>query len=307
MTGSRAEAPRRIEDDTVLVNGIRLRLRRCGEGPLLILLHGWPQTGYCWRHVMPLLASSFTVVAPDLRGYGDSSRPPAGYDKRTMAEDMSKLTHTLGFRDACVVGHDRGARVAHRWALDRPDEVRALGLLSIIPTREMWRRMDAMLARAYWHWFFHYLPDLPEHLIAGREDSYIRFLLQNGALHAEAFNEDDLRHYADAYRKPGAMRTTGADYRAGATTDITDDDHDAKAGNRLTMPTLVLWGEQDLISHLPVAEIWRPYADHLTCRPLKDCGHFLAEEQPGQLHTLLTTLLLNSARATARSSNSVSN
>jgi haloacetate dehalogenase len=272
-----------IDEAWINVGAIRLHVRRCGNGPLLLLLHGWPQTSYCWRHVMPELGRHFTVVAPDLRGYGQSSRPRHGYDKRTMAGDISGLMHALGFTSAIVVGHDRGARVAHRWGLDKPGEISRLGLLSVVPTREMWRRMDARLAATYWHWLFHLIPDLPECLTEGKAETYIRFMYSRGAVRLDGFPEHDLRHYIDSFSAPGALRASFDDYRAAYAEDRVADDADAATGRRLDMPVLVLWGEAGLAGGLPVLDIWRDYAIHMQGYPIHDCGHFPAEEQPRQL------------------------
>ncbi len=167
-----------IRERTVLVDGLRMHCLHAGEGPLLVLLHGWPQTGYCWRHLIGPLSAGYTVVAPDLRGYGRTDKPSGGFDKRAMAQDIRGLMRTLGFQTATVIGHDRGARVAHRWGLDHPEEVERLAVMDIIPTREMWRRMDIELARRYWHWLFHLQPDLPELLAGGNPAAYLGYFFE---------------------------------------------------------------------------------------------------------------------------------
>ncbi|WP_090063577.1 alpha/beta fold hydrolase [Lentzea flaviverrucosa] len=273
----------RVREETRAVGGLRFRLRRAGEGPLVLLLHGWPQTGYAWRHVLPALAQDHLVVAPDLRGYGASSRPRGGYDKRTMAADISGIMHELGYAQAVVVGHDRGARVAHRWGLDRPDEISRLMLLSVVPTREMWRHMDARVGSAYWHWLFHLVPDLPEFLTEGKAREYVRFMLAAGAFRHEVFDEADLRHYAEAYAQPGALRASFDDYRAARHEDLEADEADAVAGHRLTMPVHVAWGAEGLVGTLPVLDLWRDYATRLEGAQIASCGHFPAEEQPDVL------------------------
>lgn len=275
----------------IKVDALRLHVRIHGDGPLLLLLHGWPQTSYCWRHLMPVLGKDFTVVAPDLRGYGQSGRPRNGYDKRSMAVDIRELMHALGFSSASVIGHDRGARVAHRWGLDYPAEINRLVLLSVIPTREMWRRMDAALAATYWHWLFHLVPDLPEALTEGKAETYIRFMYSRGAVRQDAFAEPDLRHYIDSFSAPGALRASFDDYRAAYAEDRLADDADAAAGRRLTMPALVLWGDAGLAGSLPVLDIWRDYAVNVAGFPIRDCGHFPAEEQPALLLERLTPFL----------------
>ncbi|MEU7476507.1 alpha/beta hydrolase [Lentzea sp. NPDC042327] len=273
----------RVHEETRAAGGLRFRLRRAGEGPLVLLLHGWPQTGHAWRHVLPALARDHEVVAPDLRGYGASSRPRSGYDKRTMAADVSGLMRELGHEQAVVVGHDRGARVAHRWALDRPDEISRLVLLSVVPTREMWRHMDARVGTAYWHWLFHLVPDLPEFLTEGKGGEYVRFMLAAGAFRHEAFTEADLRHYAETYAQPGALRASFDDYRAARHEDLEADDADAEAGRRLTMPVRLAWGAQGLVGSMPVLDLWRDYATSVEGAQIDSCGHFPAEEQPDVL------------------------
>jgi len=165
-----------IRDVVSVRDRVRIHYRRLGQGPGMVLLHGYPQTGHMWRKVMPALAERFTVVAPDLRGYGDSDRPIAGYDKRTMAADVADVIRTLGLQPVVLVGHDRGARVAHRFALDHPSLLTRLVLLDIAPTYDVFARTDQVSARGRWHWFFHQLPDLPEALTAGREEVYLRYM-----------------------------------------------------------------------------------------------------------------------------------
>jgi haloacetate dehalogenase len=258
------------------VNGIRMYYRRQGEGPLLVLLHGWPQTGHCWRHLIGPLARSYTVVAPDLRGYGRSDLPPGGHDKRTKAEDLHQLIRALGHESATVVAHDRGARVAHRWALDHPADVERLVVMDVIPTREMWRRMDADLARGAWHWLFHLQPDLPELLAGANTDAYLRFLIDNWS-HVP-LPDEDVAEYVRAFTRPGALRAGFDDYRAAFPDDAAHDDADH--GRRIAMPLLALWGEHSFLRSIDALEVWREYADDVTGTMIEDCGHFLAEERP---------------------------
>jgi haloacetate dehalogenase len=264
-------------------NGIRMHFVRQGAGPLLMLLHGWPQTSYMWRRVMPTLAQRWTVVAPDLRGYGLSDKPTWGYDKRTMAEDVRALARRLGGERVVLAGHDRGARIAHRYALDHPDEVERLILLDVIPTREVLRRMDCELAYGYWHWFFHALPDLPEALITNNLEAYLRWFFEHWAYRREVFDERTVAHYVSAFRRPGAVRAGLDDYRATLREDADADETSARAGARLAMPVLVLWGAQGLVGRLPVEAIWGPYAADLRAEAIPECGHFLAEERPDEV------------------------
>ncbi|MGH8930478.1 MAG: alpha/beta fold hydrolase [Egibacteraceae bacterium] len=261
------------------VNGIRMHYVRAGSGPLVVLLHGWPQTWFMWRKLIPVIAARYTVVAPDLRGYGLSDKPPTGYDKRTMASDIGALVRHLGFDRLALVGHDRGARVAHRYGLDRPGEVEGIVVLDIIPTREVVRRTDAMLARGYWHWFFHLQPDLPEQL-AGRDvEGYLRYFFERWTYNRPPV-EEAVPTYVQAFSRPGALRAAFDDYRATFPDDIEADDASVEAGDRLHMPLLALWGEVGLTARLPVLDIWHEYASNARGEAIPECGHFLPEEQP---------------------------
>ncbi len=260
---------------------VRIHYRRAGAGPPLVLLHGYPQTGHMWRKVMPALAERFTVVAPDLRGYGDSDRPPSGYDKRTMASDIADLIRALGLGPVVLVGHDRGARVAHRFALDHSALLTRLVLLDIAPTYDVFASTDQASARVRWHWFFHQVPDLPEALTAGREDVYLRYLYKAWAYNPAAIEEEAVQEYLRCFRQAGAMRAAFDDYRAGATLDL---EHDgADRDRKIAVPTLVLWGESARTAQAAdMLGVWRARcADPIEGSPVADCGHFIPEEQPG--------------------------
>jgi len=264
-----------------------MHYQRAGEGPPVVLLHGWPQTSHCWHRIVEPLARDHTVITPDLRGYGRTDKPRDGYDKRTMATDVSELVHALGFDSAAVVGHDRGGRVAHRWALDRPAEVERLAVLDIVPTREMWRRLDAGIAQGYWHWLFHLQPDLPE-LLAGKDIAgYLGYFFERWT--HQRLDPGAIEEYVRAFSAPGALRASFDDYRASFPHDAEHDDADA--GRTLTMPVLALWGETGLLGSLPTVDIWREYAEDVTGHALPECGHFLAEEQPEATLDHLTRFL----------------
>lgn len=272
------------------VDGVRLHYTRAGSGPALVLLHGWPQTSLCWRPVLGELAATHTVIAPDLRGYGLSDKPATGYDKRRMAADIAELVRHLGFERTAVVGHDRGARVAHRWALDRPDQVERLAVLDVVPTREMFRRLDASVASGYWHWLFHLQPDLPELLVGNNVRAYLEFFFERWTYNRHGLSPDAVDAYVRAFSRPGALRAGFDDYRAHER-DLALDDEDAAAGRRLTMPVLALWGSAGLPARLPSLEIWRQYADDVTAAEIPECGHFIPEERPGALVAHLRTFL----------------
>jgi len=262
---------------------VRLSYRRAGQGPsLVLLLHGWPQTMLCWRRVLPGLAAEYTVVAPDLRGYGRSGLATTGYDKRSSAKDMHELLNHLGYEAATVVGHDRGARVAHRWALDHPDDLRQVVLLDILPTREVMTTYDRASAIAMWHWFFHLQPELPELLLRGNVEPYLRHFLArpiaSGAIDAETFAA-----YVSAFEEPSHLRASLADYRSGFGVDLQLDDADYEAGCQLTQPLLVLWGADGGLGDKDVVAVWRRYSTDVRGHSIDDCGHYIPEEQPQAL------------------------
>jgi haloacetate dehalogenase len=276
---------------TATVNGIRQHYLRAGDGPPVVLLHGWPQDSRMWRAVLPALAARRTVVAPDLRGYGYTDAPREGYDKRTTAADVRALVAELGLGPVAVVGHDRGARVAHRWALDHPEEVERLALLDVIPTREVIRRFDATLAAGFWHWLFHMQPDLPEALVSGREGAYLEWFFERWAWRRSAIGAEAIGEYVRAFSRPGRLRAGFDDYRATLTDDLPADEASHAAGLRLEMPVLALWGAQGLVAGLPVTEIWRDYATDVRAEVVPECGHFLPEEQPATVTERLEAFL----------------
>jgi haloacetate dehalogenase len=258
-----------------------LRVRHGGSGPPLLLLHGHPQTHVMWHLVAPRLVEHFTVVAPDLRGYGESSKPPTApdhepYSKRAMARDGVGLMRALGHERFSVAGHDRGARCAYRLALDHPERVERLAVLDIIPTGETWRRADRRFMLGWWHWAFLAQPaPLPERLIGADPDAYYF----RGA--TDIFAPDALADYRRAVRDPETIHAMCEDYRAGATYDYELDEADRGAGRRISSPLLVLWGGRGDLGELcgdPLA-VWRGWAEDVSGRAL-DCGHYLAEEAP---------------------------
>jgi haloacetate dehalogenase len=262
----------------VVRDGTKIHYRRQGRGRPMVLLHGFPQTGHMWRKVMPALAQRFDVVAPDLRGYGDSDRPPRGYDKRSMAQDVVDLLDTLGLGPVVLVGHDRGARVAHRLALDHPGRLTHLVVLDIAPTWDVFASVNRDNALARWHWFFHQLPDLPEALVSGREEIYLRYFYKTSALNAAAIEEAAVREYVRCFRQAGAMRAAFDDYRAGATTDLEQDAADRD--RKVKAPTLVLWGEGRRAQASDMVAVWKDRCERVEGRPVRGSGHFIPEEQP---------------------------
>lgn len=282
-------------DDTIDLPSLRLHYSLSGhddpDAPAVVLLHGWPQTSACWNQLTPLLPETYRVIAPDLRGYGLSDKPQDGYSKRSMAADIVELLDALDIDRAHVVGHDRGARVAHRFALDHLDRIRTLTVLDIVPTHAMFQS-DTATAAGFFHWLFHMQHDLPETLTAGREEQYLRYFFHRWTLRRDRL-EPLIGHYVEAFRQPGAMRAGFEDYRA-TWKDLEHDDHDQQAGNRITVATLVLWGEYGLAAKAPALSKWKNYIEEAHNGPdlleggvVENCGHFIPEERPKYLATRL--------------------
>jgi haloacetate dehalogenase len=266
--------------DIATPSGARVRVRTAGTGPPVVLLHGYPQTSAMWHLVAPELVRDHTVVLADLPGYGDSlARPDAdveAFGKRAMAAEVVAVMAELGFDRFAVVGHDRGARCAYRLALDHPDAVTALGVLDILPTGDVFARVDARFARAAWHWFFLAQPgDLPERLIAADPDAF--FLRGATGL----FAPEALAAYRAAWSRPEVVHAMCQDYRAGATVDVADDEAD-RGRRTIGCATLVLWGSGGPLGREPdVLSTWRAWAPAATGHAL-ECGHHVAEERPAE-------------------------
>ncbi len=266
--------------------GVPIHVRRGGNGPPLLLLHGHPQTSAMWHRVAPALARHHTLVLADLRGYGASARVPAdeahaAHSKRTMAAELATLMRTLGHERYGVVAHDRGARVAHRLAMDHPQAVQSLLLLDIAPTLAMYEGTGEAFARAYWHWFFLIQPaPLPERLIEADPVAYLNDVMGRRHAGLGAFDPDALAEYRRAIAVPGTATSICEDYRASAGIDLVHDRADRDAGRRLPMPLRVLWGARGVVGRCyDVLAAWRPVANDVSGHAV-DCGHYIAEEAP---------------------------
>ncbi|MDP2017162.1 alpha/beta fold hydrolase [Hydrogenophaga sp.] len=274
---------------TVHREGVSLHTRVGGEGPPLLLLHGHPQSMVMWHRVAPALAKHFTVVLMDVRGYGDSARPAPdaehiNHSKREMALDAVAVMAHHGFDRFGVLAHDRGARVAHRLAIDQPQAVQRLMLLDIAPTLAMYEQTSEAFARAYWHWFFLIQPPpLPEALIASDPARYVRSVM--GSRHAglAPFDPAALAEYERCAALPGTAASVCEDYRASATIDLEHDRADVALGSMLKQPLRVLWGEHGTVARcFDVLALWRERAANVSGHSLP-CGHYIAEEAPDRL------------------------
>lgn len=274
---------RRVE-----VGGVGIQCAVGGSGPPVVLLHGYPQTHVMWRDVAASLAQERTVVLTDLRGYGDSDKPVAladdtTYSKRSMASDVVGVVDGLGLARFDVVGHDRGARVGHRLALDHPDRVTRLAVLDIVPTRHVLLNADRTMAAAYFHWFFLPVGDgIPEHLIGLDPEFWLRSSVTRLLAGGQPLAEDVMREYVRCFSEPAAIAATCADYRSALSVDLADDETSFAAGAVVGCPTLVLWGERGFVgrAYQPL-EVWASYAPDVRGRSLPT-GHFLPEEAPEQ-------------------------
>jgi haloacetate dehalogenase len=265
---------------SIKTNGAVINAVVGGNGPPVLLLHGYPQTHIEWRKVAPVLAKNHTVVIPDLRGYGDSGKPPAGedhvvYSKRALALDQVEVMEQLGFKQFAVVSHDRGARVAHRLALDHGDRITKLVTMDIVPTYYMYKTTDVQFASAYYHWFFLIQPTpLPESLIGGNADAFIRAIF--GAAVPKFIEPEAYAEYLRCFSDPAVIHASCEEWRASATIDMRHDEADLD--KKITCPVLVLWGLKGFVGKkYDVLSLWRERADKVTGKGLQS-SHWLNEE-----------------------------
>jgi len=285
----------RIDTGEVTINA-----RVGGNGPPVLLLHGYPQAHAMWHAVAPRLAERFTVVCTDLRGYGDSGKPPGGpqagdpdhnnYSKRTMAADQVAVMSELGFENFAVIGHDRGGRVAHRMCLDHPGKIGRAAVLDIAPTHKMFADMNREIAMGYWHWTWLAQPfDLPERMIGADPIWFLDGRLGGWGTGLDTYHPDALADYRRCFADSATIHASCEDYRAGATIDLAHDEADMD--HKIACPLLVLWGGRGLVDKWfdPLA-VWRERADDVRGGAI-DAGHFLAEEKPEETAAALLDFL----------------
>ncbi len=281
-----------------VVAGTTISCAVMGSGPPVLLLHGYPENHVTWRDVAPALADSHTVVLADLRGYGSSDKPApdaAGlvYSKRSMARDQVGLMRQLGFEEFQLVGHDRGARVAHRLVLDHPTAVTRLAVLDIVPTRHALHNVDRTAAAANYHWFFLAAGGgVPEHMIAADPDFWVRALIGRLLGAGASLKPEAMDEYVRCFHDPGTIAASCADFRSGLGIDLDHDDETFDAGEKIDCPLLVLWGKQGMAGgpgYSPLS-IWQEYARDVRGSALPT-GHLVPEEAPGEVVTALRDFL----------------
>jgi len=278
-----------FKTSNIQTTGATIRVVSGGQGPPMLLLHGNPQTHVMWHKIAPRLAGEFTVVAADLRGYGDSSKPADGenhsnYSKRSMGLDQMEVMKHFGFEKFAVVGHDRGGRVGHRMALDYPDRITRLAVLDIVPTYKLLHSVNNEVATAFYHWFFLVQPaPFPETLIANNTELYLKYMMFRDMSVAEIptwMGEDAFAEYLRCFRDPGAIHANCEDYRAGESIDMKDDEADLH--RKIACPVLALWGGRGAVQRMfDVPAAWRERAMNVSGKALAG-RHFLPEETPDE-------------------------
>lgn len=276
-----------FEATRIKTPGAKINLVHGGAGKPLILMHGYPQTHMMWHRVAPRLAEEYHVICPDLRGYGDSSKPQSTpdhtpYSKREMAKDMVYVMKELGYQQFAAAGHDRGARVLHRMILDYPECVEKASVMDIAPTHHMFKTADQEFATGYYHWFFLIQPNgLPERLIGADPEYYLTEKMGRWSAPESIFAPKAFAEYLRCFQNPDTVHASCEDYRAAASIDL---EHDASDLHRkIECPLLVLWGDKGLVHRkYEVLEVWRERANHVSGTAL-NCGHYLPEESPEQV------------------------
>ena len=290
-------------EERIKGDGVTLFVRRAGpkDAPPLVLLHGYPQTSAMWHRMAPILAKSYQVVCPDLRGYGRSDKPVSNslhtpYSKRAMAKDIVAIMQNLGHDKFLIGAHDRGARVAHRLALDHPDCVKAMVLLDIAPTREMYAGINNEFARAYWHWFFLIQPQpIPEQIISADPEGFWKLKCFNQTNGGNPFSKEALEEYLFYFKKREVIHSSCEDYRAAASIDIEHDNADE--GKKITMPLLALWAKFGVIeSCFNALDLWRLRAEKVEGEAL-NATHYMAEEIPQEVVNRMSNFFSNNLKS----------
>ena len=283
-----------FKQDKINVNGININYKIGGKGEPLLLLHGYPQSHILWRKIAPLFAKDYTVICADLRGYGDSDKPKSDekhltYSKKTMGLDQNELMKKLGFNKYFLVGHDRGARVAHRMAIDFKESIKKISVLDIVPTSHVFKNTNAILARRYYHWFFliQSYPH-PETMIGNDPEYYIRSKLQMWGANNQYLTEDIIKEYLRCFTTE-SINASCEDYRAGASIDLVH--HEEDLHKKISCPLQVLWGSKATVEELydPV-KVWKEWAINVEGESI-DCGHFLPEENPIETYNAIIKFL----------------
>jgi haloacetate dehalogenase len=287
----------------IKTSGARIVTVHGGNGPPVLLMHGNPFTHLTWHKFAPRLAQDFTVVATDLRGYGDSEKPPggadhSGYSFRAMAQDQVEVMAALGFSRFMAAGHDRGARVLHRMCLDHPDKIERAAILDIIPQHHLLNNVTRQWGTFSWHWFFNIQPyDLPERMMGADPDWFIRKKLAKTEQGLAFFGKEALAEYMRCFRNPATIHAICEDYRATFGIDLAMDTQDFAAGRTIACPALILWGETGGVgrNHEP-AQVWNRYASDIRGAKALPCGHYLSEEAPEETYRELRSFFLAGAK-----------
>ena len=280
------------------LDGLNIHYVTQGQGPPVFLLHGWPEFWYSWRNVIPVLAQHYHVIAPDLRGFGYSDKPQEGYDTRTAAEDIYLLAKSLGYLRVAIVAHDIGVRVAYRYALDHEGAVTRLAFLDGPPPTESLGPMPPQVIRERWHSYFHAQPDLPERLVEGNEEAYLRHIFRDWSINKYLFTDAEVAEYVKAYSQPGALRGGFSYYRAAVSEDPPN--WLADADRQLLQPMLYLWGNRRArtaaVMGTDSLEAWKKIFPNVTGKNLGEYGHFLQTEAPDEVNRELLAFLKEGGR-----------
>ena len=283
---------------TAVVNSIHIHYVTYGQGAPVILLHGWPEFWYSWRKQIPVLGERFEVIVPDMRGFGYSDKPHTGYDTRTAASDMYELARSLGHQRVSLVAHDIGARVAYRFTLDHEEAVARLALLDATPPHERYGPQMPQVVRERWHSYFHQQCDLPEKLIEGREEIYLRHIFRDWSENRYPISDEEVAQYVKAYTQPGALRGGFNYYRAAADEDPPQ--WQADADRQLSTPFLFLFGTRRVRTAAamgagPLEDVWRPIFPKARAKHVGPYGHFLQWEAPEEVNRELLAFLAEGA------------